>query len=190
MGKLIVIESSCTATLPYALEKDTMPRVGNTLEALFATQVEPDARGLYLASKNAGELSALRFWSDAQVSGVALANPELFPWTLANAPCGWLARQFRVTGPNYTYTGSAKALREALEQASEDLHSGRVMTAWVIAIDFGKKPRHNTALAAIRLSLRDQPGNARQQLNIAENGTGLLSAAAFLQQIIRDTEVL
>ena len=39
----------------------------------------------------------------------AFANAELFPWTLANAAGGWLARHFGITGPNATYTGQVKS---------------------------------------------------------------------------------
>ncbi|HNM24433.1 MAG TPA: hypothetical protein PKL15_03345, partial [Saprospiraceae bacterium] len=73
--------------------------------------------------------------------------------TLANAPCGWLARHFQVTGPNYTFTGKAEALYSAFSQAADDLNKARIVSAWVIAVDFAQKPSEKTLFAALRLAL-------------------------------------
>lgn len=154
MGSLIYIEQSCGAKLPFQPEKELLPGIGEQLAGLFQPAAAPGRSGLYLVSANAGFQSSLLFWSEAKRSGIGVANPELFPWTLANAPCGWLARQFDITGPNYTFTGKTEALTAALVQAEEHLQLQFIDTAFVIALDFAQTPRRHGQLAALRLSLR------------------------------------
>lgn len=156
MGTLIYLERYGRARLPFAGEKDLLPAIGQQLAPLFHPGPEAGRAGLYLVSANAGFQSSLSFWADAKRSGVAVANPELFPWTLANAPCGWLAREFQVTGPNFTYTGGNEALSAALSQACEHLRTATVDTAWVIAIDFAQTPGRTTHVAAMRLGSRHE----------------------------------
>jgi len=147
------VERSVDGTLEHGPEKVVMPALGDRIAALFTS--ETGRSGLYLASSNAGFQSSLRFWSEACRSGVGRANPELFPWTLANAPCGWLARQFGVTGPNATYTGKLEALASAFDQAAAHLTTGEVSTAIIVAVDFAQRQRQSTRFAGVRLSNRD-----------------------------------
>ncbi len=174
MGSLTYIEQSCRAKLPFQPEKELLPVVGEHLAALFHPAAAPGRSGLYLVSANAGFQSSQLFWSEAQRSGIAVANPELFPWTLANAPCGWLARHFGITGPNFTYTGKSGALVAALTQAAEHLHSQLIDVAFVVALDFAQKPGRQGLLAALRLShvsssmtLRQAPASPPRMRNAA-----------------------
>lgn len=150
----IYLEGFFRGRLLYAPEKETLPRLGERLAPLFEPPVAPGRSGLYLASGNAGFQSSLLFWAEAQRSGVAVANPELFPWTLANAPCGWLARHFQVTGPNFTFTGGGEASVAALEQACTHLREKLVDAAWVVGLDFAQRPRGRTTVVAVRLGAR------------------------------------
>ncbi|HEY7097790.1 MAG TPA: hypothetical protein VH437_13780 [Terriglobales bacterium] len=120
-----------------ALERDAMESVVDRLTALFegATGVRG---GLYLASTDAGNATTQRFWHDAMAAGVALANPELFPWCLANAPCAALARRFGIAGPNFTWLGGEDALQAAWHAAESALARNRVDNAFVVFVEFGK----------------------------------------------------
>jgi 3-oxoacyl-(acyl-carrier-protein) synthase len=116
-------------------------QVGALLEPLAPSAAARDRVALFVASPNAGAATALQFWAAALRTGPALASPELFPWCLANAPCGALARHLRITGPNSTWLGEADALRAALESADDLLDDGRVDTALVVALAFAEPVR-------------------------------------------------
>ena len=167
----------------------TLPRLGTRLAVIFQPPADPDRSGLYVVSGNAGFQSSLLFWTEAQSSGLGFANPELFPWTLANAPGGWLARHFGITGPNATYTGQVDGLLAALEQAREHLTEGQIDTAWIVAVDFAQTPGQRTQFAVLRLSLRPsqvwfepilKAANGRARLPRAS--TALFKVFAALQQ--------
>lgn len=81
------------------------------------TSAPLDRVALCVASSNAGSGTSQRFWADARRVGVALANPAVFPWCLANAACGALARRFGATGPNFTHLGEAEAMLSAFDCA-------------------------------------------------------------------------
>ena len=178
---MIYLERYLRGGLAQASDKVTLPRLGTRLAAIFQPPVDPDRSGLYVVSANAGFQSSLLFWTEAQRSGIAFANPELFPWTLANAPGGWLARHFGITGPNATYTGHVEALLAAFEQAGEDLAEARIDTAWIVAVDFAQRPAQRTKFAVLRLSLR--PSQVRiEPIRKTVNGRGRFpraSAALF-----------
>ena len=57
---------------------------------------------VYFISPNAGAFSSIAFWKNALAHSPRFANPGIFPWTLANATSGYIARRFLITGPNYT----------------------------------------------------------------------------------------
>ena len=57
---------------------------------------------VYFMSSNAGTFSSIAFWKNALQHSPRFANPGVFPWTLANATSGYIARRFSITGPNYT----------------------------------------------------------------------------------------
>jgi hypothetical protein len=147
------VEASISGRIAHASEPATLAELVERVDGLFAGLRDPERAGLYVVSPNAGFRSALVFWSQAVQTGVAFANPELFPWTLANAPCAFLARRFGVRGPNLTFTGDASALSMAFAQADEHLHQGIVDTAWIAAIDFADAAGAETRFAAFRLTL-------------------------------------
>ena len=57
---------------------------------------------VYFVSSNAGTFSSITFWQNALEHSPRFANPGIFPWCLANATSGYIARRFSITGPNYT----------------------------------------------------------------------------------------
>lgn len=136
-----------------ALERDALEAVLESLDEIFTGAAGP-ASAIFVASNDAGSRTALRFWADAQRTGVAVANPELFPWCLANAPCGALARRFGITGPNATWLGRRDALEAAWAAAQTHLARGAVQRAFVVALDFDPIPPDPARLRAWRL----QPG--------------------------------
>lgn len=79
----------------------------DALACAFEDASEGARRGaLLVASEDAGSATALQFWRDALATGPALASPGAFPWCLANAPCGALARRFGIVGPSATWLGA------------------------------------------------------------------------------------
>jgi len=119
------------------LERQAIESVMDQLSDFFANG-SGDRSGLYLASPNAGNATARRFWADARAVGVAFANPELFPWCLANAPCAALARRFGIRGPTFTWLGGDDALQAARSAAEVALRRGRVERAFVVSVCFGE----------------------------------------------------
>lgn len=119
------------------LERDAIDSIASDLAPLFepCEDVPSHRIGLYLTSPDAGIATSVTFWSEARRTGLGLANPELFPWCLANAPAAALARRFGITGPNYSLLGEAAALQAALDLASDDLLTARVDAAIVIALE-------------------------------------------------------
>ena len=118
-----------------ALERDALDVAMTELSALFSAGGNVRS-ALCVASTDAGSRTALRFWSEAQRTGVALANPELFPWCLANAPCAAIARRYGITGPNGTWLGD-DALAAAWTAACGHLTKGSVAQAFVVTVAFG-----------------------------------------------------
>lgn len=107
--------------------------------------------GLWVVSPDAGGQAAVKFWKDACHSGVALANPEMFPWCLANAACGALARRFKISGPNTTLLGEDDALAAAAEAAASALARQQIDIALVVALAMTDTPSRPAALLAWRL---------------------------------------
>lgn len=186
---MIYLERYLRGSLAQALDKVTLPKLGARLAVIFKPSGDSDRSGLYVVSANAGFQSSLLFWTEAQRSGIGFANPELFPWTLANAPGGWLARHFGITGPNATYTGHVEALFAALEQAGEHLTEARIDTAWIVAVDFAQTPAQRTQFGVLRLSLR--PGQvwmepilkkANRRGRLPRASTALFNVFTALQQ--------
>jgi len=140
------------ASFPFADEKATMEAVNAALQAILGVPVSPDKTGIYLISSNAGFYSSVAFWEEVLEKGPGLANPERFPWTLANAPCGAISRAFGITGPNYTFHGTAMDLPVTLEQIDFDLSQELISQAWLIALDFGKNLKENTRLSVLVFS--------------------------------------
>ena len=160
-------------TLNATLEREAVEAVATPIAALLAPHTPPGAArdriGLFVASRNAGAPTSLAFWAQAQKTGLALASPELFPWCLANAPCGALSRQLGITGPNFSFLGDAGALFDALETAHDLLHAGRIELGLVVVLNFADAVRAD----ARGLALVVAPGNgtARTVLNGLPTGT-------------------
>lgn len=150
MGELKLATPYARGALPALDEEATLDRLCAELAPLFAPPFDAERSSLAVVSSNAGARSAVEFWSQAQRVGLAVASPALFPWTLANAACGRLAREFGVRGPNYTFSGRAAALSSALQQLADDLHFARVTAGWIVAIDFAGPSRARTLFAALR----------------------------------------
>lgn len=112
----------------------------------------PDRRGLYVATSNAGASPSVSFWAGVVEHGPAFALPKNFPWTLANAPCSFLARTLNIQGPNYTLVGKGDALLAAIEHAIDALTEDEVSEALVIGIDFGFSKGSPSRFAAFLLT--------------------------------------
>jgi 3-oxoacyl-(acyl-carrier-protein) synthase len=180
MGELIGIDNYRTTRLSFASEKDTLPRLAAQVKNFFATA--DDSTGLYLVSANAGSQSAVEFWAEARRTGLHVASPERFPWTLANAAASWLSLEFKITGPTFTYLGQTKALLTALDQARDHLDHGVIRQAFVIALDFAESENERTVFAGLKLSAK--PSGTRLVVDSAllrkeEN------ASAYLSRIVR-----
>ena len=93
------------------------------------------ADGLYVATATAGRAESVEFWRAAQETGLAFANPRLFPWTLANSPTGAIAKALDIRGPTYTLVGGDDAVAGAREHAADDLADGLVTAALVVVVD-------------------------------------------------------
>lgn len=133
-----VIANAKVALNEAAPERDALDAAMTELTALF-TGGGNARTALFVASTDAGSRTALRFWAEARRTGVALANPELFPWCLANAPCAAIARRFGITGPNGTWLGD-DALAAAWSAADTHLAKGFVEQVIVVSVDFGHAP--------------------------------------------------
>lgn len=143
---VIGLQAHCALYFVAPLEREAVEAIAPALAPLFERDGAPAHRmGLYLASSDAGAATSLRFWSEARRTGLALANPELFPWCLANAPCGALARRFGVTGPNHSLLGEADALLAAFDAALEALVSERIDIAVVVALVMAARPPADAA---------------------------------------------
>jgi 3-oxoacyl-(acyl-carrier-protein) synthase len=141
--------------LSAALEREAVDAITPIVADLLAPLVAPGAArervGLFVASTNAGAPTSLRFWAEAQRTGLALASPELFPWCLGNAACRALSRELGITGPNFTFLGDATALADAVEAADDLLHAGRIDHGLVVMLNFANSAQdqaHGLALVA------------------------------------------
>lgn len=121
--------------------QDLAAAVVRAARPLLDGGVPPDARGLYLATGDAGIAVSVGFWAAALAESPRFASPADFPWTLANAPAGLLARELAIRGPSYTLVGDADAMLAALEHARDDLARGRIEEALVVACDLAARPQ-------------------------------------------------
>lgn len=118
-------------------EREALEEIVNTLEEEYGMPEYPDATGLYVISNHIGTRSSIEFWKDVLKEGPAFANPELFPWILANSACGFIARHFKITGPNFTYTGPTDVplyVAGVLENAKAEQERLNLKDIWVIII--------------------------------------------------------
>jgi 3-oxoacyl-(acyl-carrier-protein) synthase len=175
------VEACAGGTAPYGPDAATLSEIARRLAPIFAAVAAGDRAALYVVSSNAGAGPAVEFWSEARRVGVAVASPELFPWTLANASCGWLARTFRITGPTFTHIGNVDALIAAMAHADEQLDAGEFDRAWVVAIDFARHPARRTSFAALRLSPRPEAAKLELDADAARPGPPLPASDALLR---------
>jgi len=145
------ISAHCAASIDALLEREAVEAALATLAPLFEFDGARERSALFVVSSNAGSATAMRFWADAVRTGVALASPELFPWCLANAPCGAIARRFGITGPNFTCLGEANALTGALQAAADELAAARVDVALIVAFEFADTVHGRAELLGLRL---------------------------------------
>jgi hypothetical protein len=140
-------------------ERDAIESMGPTLAPLFESDLPRERTGLLVASANAGVATSLQFWAGARRVGLALASPEHFPWCLANASCGALARRFGVTGPNFTMLGAADAMLGAIETTTDYFALGRMDMAVVVVVvpQFAAEPDDRGRLFAFRLMRQAGP---------------------------------
>lgn len=181
MARLIQIENICSVPVAAGLEAQALAGLAEALDPLFAERGEPDRSGLYIASDNAGAASSLAFWRHAQQVGVGLASPELFPYCLANAPCGFLARHFAIQGPSVTYTGQSEAWTAALEHAHVDLETARINIAFALIISFGEGEAIG-GCTALRLTSDQKRTRLNIDLDQLEQDGDLQAATARLKQ--------
>ncbi len=144
--------------------------IATAIGPLLATAVRPPQRGIYLASRDAGIMASVDFWRAALADSPRFASPADFPWTLANAPAGLLARELGIQGPNHTLVGGADAMLAALEHAYADLADRSVDEAVIIACDLSAAPESQGVAVVLRA-----PGPA-----LPDNADSAISAGAFL----------
>jgi len=92
-------------TIYHATGKSEADLATQFVETIFAKQdfeFYGKQSAVYFISSNAGTFSSIAFWENALEHSPRFANPGIFPWTLANATSGYIARRFSITGPNYT----------------------------------------------------------------------------------------
>jgi hypothetical protein len=151
MGGVIYLDMHHVSRLDWGLERELVDSITPRLVPLFDSGVPRHRTCLLVASSNAGSATSIRFWADAAQVGPALASPELFPWCLANAPCGAIARHFSVTGPNFTLLGAADAMMGAIETAAGQFALSCADMAVVVVPQFAEAQGETGHLFAFRL---------------------------------------
>lgn len=144
-----------------ALERDAVESIAQVAEPLFPSTAAGNRIGLCVASPNAGAATSMKFWADARRAGLAVASPELFPWCLANASCGALARRFDVRGPNYTYLGDADAILGALEAAADGFDRQALEAVVLVVLKFASNSSESGQLFGVRLICEPRPAAIR-----------------------------
>ena len=131
-----------TATPELACTSLPLPGAGGATAAWAASvlaQAGLTAEALYVATSDGGAREALSFWAGARETGLAFANPAAFPWTLANSATGRISQVLGINGPCTTYVGGAEAVEAAGQDAADDVASGLVASALVVALS-GEDP--------------------------------------------------
>jgi hypothetical protein len=122
---------------PRLSERDTIEVWIEWLQQQGVQPPDPERTGVYCVSPNAGFGSAVEFWREGLQKGMGLANPEAFPWTLANAPAAAVARHWGFKGPNFTFCADKSGISFAQEQAHHDLSQNIISAAWVLYMVWG-----------------------------------------------------
>ncbi|WP_143071861.1 hypothetical protein [Nitrosospira briensis] len=155
MGGMIYLDMHHLSMLDWGLERELIASITPRLVPLFDSGVPRHRTCLIVASSNAGAATSVKFWADAAQVGPALASPELFPWCLANAPCGAIARHFGVTGPNFTLLGAGDAMMGAIEAAAGQFALDCADMAVVVVPQFAELQGETGHLFAFRLQRHD-----------------------------------
>ena len=180
------IAAHCACSLDARLERDAVEAALPELAPLFDFEGERERAALFVVSSNAGSATSMRFWADAMRTGVALASPELFPWCLANAACGALARRFGMTGPNFTCLGEADALSGALQTAADELASARVDQVVIVVFEFADAVHASAEVLALRFGGTGRPDRMHLEPAALESaGPSLRSAMQTLGRALR-----
>jgi hypothetical protein len=181
------IAAHCSASVDASLEREAVEAAFDALAPLFEFDAARERSALFVVSSNAGSATSMRFWADAVRTGVALASPEHFPWCLANAPCGALARRFGITGPNFTCVGEAEALAGALQAAADELATARVDVALVVAFEFADTVHARADLLGLRLDGAASSGGLRlAPVELESAGLSLRAAIRALAESLRE----
>ena len=108
--------------------------VSAAIEALGASQFEPQALGVVFVTMNGSVTFSRRFF--AEVCGnPALASPILFPETVFNAPASHLSCVLASPAVNYTLVGDSAQFLRGLDVAVQWLLEGRVPHCLVVAAE-------------------------------------------------------
>jgi 3-oxoacyl-(acyl-carrier-protein) synthase len=145
--------------------QDLAAAIARAAGPLLDHVVPPDARGLYLATGDAGIEVSVRFWQDALAETPRFASPADFPWALANAPASLLARELDIRGPSYTLVGGGDAMLAALEHARHDLTRGRIAEALIVACDLVGRTQ---AAALVGTAIPELPTNVPAQVSATD----------------------
>jgi hypothetical protein len=135
-------------TSTYEWTSQPLDAAGDVVAAWVAERlagVEPTLPGgdrvaLHVATPDSGSREALAFWQAARTTGVALAAPGAFPWTLSNSVTGRVSLALGITGPCTTWVGGPEASTEAELAASLDLDDGIVDHALVVTLAGAEPP--------------------------------------------------
>ena len=109
--------------------------VCEALKPLLDPAIDGRDRGLYLVTADAGIRRAVQFWADALAETPRFASPAGFPWTLANAPAGHIARELGILGPNHTLVGKEEALAAVVGHGISDLARATVREAVFVVLN-------------------------------------------------------
>jgi hypothetical protein len=124
-------------------EQAMLEGVLDDLAVAFDAPADHAEHALLVVSEDAGSATALRFWSAALATGVALASPASFAWCLANAPAALLARRFGLRGPNLSWLvddcGRPTSYAGAVAWLAE--HAADGGAAWLAALRFAAPAR-------------------------------------------------
>lgn len=124
---------------------DPLPGSGDAAAAwaaqtLLEAGLGPDLDGvaaveaLHLATSDGGAREALAFWAAARRTGLSVAAPAAFPWTLSTSVTGRISQALQITGACTTYVGGDEALSEALIGAGDDVSDGLARSALVVSL--------------------------------------------------------
>ncbi|WP_377640115.1 hypothetical protein [Oryzobacter terrae] len=112
-----------------------------------------DTVALHVTTPDNGSREALAFWHAAHTTGLALAAPGAFPWTLSNSVTGRISAALGITGPCTTWVGGPEAALEAELAARYDLEDGVAKTALVISVSGSTVPDAAGSPVRVRLEV-------------------------------------